>query len=450
MLVSVVMVDIGFEQETTVLSINPPSITGMPGDTFTVTIDIANVEDLYTYAFEVHFAPAFSVLIVSNVWESDFLDGPQGPPSFVARIFGLEGILKVGNTLTGVRPGVSGSGTLVTVEFKVVEAGECALTLEHTELHDSTPTSLIPHTVVSSYYTGPTGAFLDQEVLPGRKVNLLENSVASFTASGSNPSSIPLYMRARFDLFGSDGSYQWMHSGQTFLGFKDPTYLYVDGYTAHGADSWTHFGDGPWLDETDDGNYIVGEHYCSFTLIYSFEDITLGPTDVIGRVVVEHYATAADAAIDADVLTWEPTFFDWLGSLEAGGPPAKWISVTNQDPANLVNPVYGTEEGLNALEIAIHYWTPSGDDLGPFMLDGLRLRVEYSAHLPASVPSYGPVLPGETIEFPAAEWLLGEASVGSYYVEVSVWYSYYGSVFNAASKVKTFRMYFFIPPGHAK
>jgi hypothetical protein len=104
-------------------SIIDPSLT--PGTTFTIDIVVSDVEYLYSWQANVSFFP--SVLEFINVTEGDFLkDQPEGTWG-AKRIENEEGWALIGWSTKGMYVGVSGSGTLATVEFEVLAEGESAI-----------------------------------------------------------------------------------------------------------------------------------------------------------------------------------------------------------------------------------------------------------------------------------------------------------------------------------
>ncbi len=106
---------------STLLYVNPPSKYVAVGTTFTVDIDVSDVEFLYAWQANITFNP--SVLRCLSVTEGDFLksqpEGTFGPTPLIEEGSALFGWLTIGHHV-----GVSGSGNLATVRFEVLTSGE--------------------------------------------------------------------------------------------------------------------------------------------------------------------------------------------------------------------------------------------------------------------------------------------------------------------------------------
>ncbi len=103
--------------------------------TFTLVLRAADVTDLYGYAVDIIFDPA--IIAFSSATAGTFFDGTdvavttqvtEGPP----------GTLVIGQSRVGSVPGVSGGGTLVSLDFTSVAAGTTTLTTANAGAFDST------------------------------------------------------------------------------------------------------------------------------------------------------------------------------------------------------------------------------------------------------------------------------------------------------------------------
>lgn len=108
------------------LSLDPRIIHEVPGESFKVNVTVSGVDFLYAWQVNMSFNP--EVLTFVNVTEGEFLvDQPEGT-------FGVlniqEGYALFGWSTIGEYVGESGSGTLATVEFKVLKEGESLITFE--------------------------------------------------------------------------------------------------------------------------------------------------------------------------------------------------------------------------------------------------------------------------------------------------------------------------------
>jgi PKD repeat protein len=116
----------------TVVAVDPSVTTANPGENFTIDINISNVEDLYAWGLKVGWKPA-ELLSVVDVKEGSFLKS-GGETTFT---FSIEyNYVDIGCSLLGDVPGVSGSGTLVSITFKVETAGNSTLNLFDVTLLD--------------------------------------------------------------------------------------------------------------------------------------------------------------------------------------------------------------------------------------------------------------------------------------------------------------------------
>jgi hypothetical protein len=108
-----------------------PSITNKGlGESFTVDVEIIDAEDpVYSYQMNMSFNS--DVLTFVNVTEGDFLaEQPEGTYAPSQKI-GTSSIF-IGWCTIGKFNGVTGTGTLATVEFEVKAVGECPLKVNHT------------------------------------------------------------------------------------------------------------------------------------------------------------------------------------------------------------------------------------------------------------------------------------------------------------------------------
>lgn len=120
----------------TTVSISATPDPAVPGLPLALNVQVADVADLYAWQFTLSFDPA--ILQATSVVEGGFL--ASGGTTF----FGAGSINNSAGTITftfdtliGSLPGVSGSGTLATLNFDVVQAGTSALTFSNTLLLDS-------------------------------------------------------------------------------------------------------------------------------------------------------------------------------------------------------------------------------------------------------------------------------------------------------------------------
>jgi cohesin domain-containing protein/PEP-CTERM motif-containing protein len=102
--------------------ISPSSQTVSVGQTFTLDINIDQIPDLFDYQFSLTFDPA--VLAAQSVTEGALFANTGDSFFSPGTIDNTAGsILTTVDTLFGNVPGVSGPGTLATVQFTAIAAG---------------------------------------------------------------------------------------------------------------------------------------------------------------------------------------------------------------------------------------------------------------------------------------------------------------------------------------
>jgi len=148
--------------QTTTVSVEPQGTFGLlPGDTFLINITVSNVVDLYAWQFNFTYQHAilngttrFNELAQS--WEPAIDPGPfLGPKDsyfFVITTFdddynATHGRMYISASLIGSVPGVTGSGTLATINLTTVSYGGSILDLSNTKLINSN-IATIPHTSI--------------------------------------------------------------------------------------------------------------------------------------------------------------------------------------------------------------------------------------------------------------------------------------------------------------
>lgn len=413
--------------QTTTLSVNPAYITALPDDVFSIDIEVADVVDLYTFAFDLQFAPFGNVLAVRRVLEGPFLGSDAESTDFSYTVSVLEGSVKVGSTRLGEVGGIDGSGVLATIEFKVVEAGTSTMELTSTVLEDSSVDSMIPHEVVSGYFDGGHAGLVGPAALEGvlgasavAKVGDSITLASSVTQVGAG---IPLTLRVRYDLIRTDGRILslWSPQPKTYV-------LTPDGYDGSWNYGWYHYGSGPYTDAVGDGNYLVGADYCAIDGMWSFTDLAFGPGETVQSVVFEAYSWAESGAIDGDIYVFnDATEWFWSGSIEATSDWG-WYFTDAGIAAAFINEFEEYDETLfNSLQILLHYWTPDGSS-GPTMtIDAMRLIVTTAVEVTIAAE--------DTIDMPLVIYTLTAEDAGIYRgLSATVYYTYYGVIYNQGNE----------------
>jgi general secretion pathway protein D len=117
------------------LQFSPASASLKVGDTTTLGLSVANVNDLYSIPLLVHYDP--SVIQVQEVRDGGFLSGGKQEIAIVQRIDQQQGQVIVSATRQPNTPGVSGSGTLLGFVIKAIAPGTSPLQILQVNAHDS-------------------------------------------------------------------------------------------------------------------------------------------------------------------------------------------------------------------------------------------------------------------------------------------------------------------------
>jgi hypothetical protein len=432
--------------------VSPTDIpAAMPGDVISVDIMVYNVEDLYTFAFELSYAPFGTTMFVKKVIDvagtaKEFLPNPHKgdiDDEFHYVINTLDGTVGIGYTLRveDYDHGFScleDSAVLATVQFVVVDAGDCTLGLHNTALYNSDG-DWISHSAFEGYYHGAYADLADPVLIysPGRTVNLKETNELILQTTIHNFATVPLDVRARFDIFGEDASFRNIYAGQMYNTVPPPSeYLYVDEFN-----EWFYEWNNPPenLFGEPDGDYIEGTANAQWASLYSFEDITLAGREIVDLTLEGYtrYPNGATDAVDADVYDI-PGGFVWFGSLwgtaDWGWHGVRWTA----DSVLTCSPRLADETELNNLEILVYNY--HGDAPDTIELDSMRLRVDFASVAPATPPVYT-LAPGDTLTV-SAKWVLIPEDIGKYYGTVYAEFSA-GTYWNKGHVEKAFSLRIF-------
>lgn len=120
----------------TALYVDPVVTTANPSESFTISINIQDVVNLFSYETKIGFDKV--VLEAVTVEEGPFIKDQTTSPIGTFFLFIIEvDYVHVACVTQGSYPGVSGSGTLFTVTFNVVKAGTSDLHVYDSILLDS-------------------------------------------------------------------------------------------------------------------------------------------------------------------------------------------------------------------------------------------------------------------------------------------------------------------------
>jgi hypothetical protein len=102
---------------------------------FTLVLTATEVVDLYGYGVDLSFDP--TLVEFDSAEAGAFLDGEDVTVTTQV-VEGPVGTLVIGQSRVGAEPGVSGNGTLLTLNFKSVAAGSTTFTVANSGAFDST------------------------------------------------------------------------------------------------------------------------------------------------------------------------------------------------------------------------------------------------------------------------------------------------------------------------
>lgn len=182
--------------------IGPSEIIANPGDTFTINVNIEDAVDLYSYDVRIQWTR--DLLQCLSATEGPFLTA--NPTIFLPKIY--TDYIVVAATSMGAIPGVSGSGTLFTVNFMVLDAGKCTLDIYQSTLLDSTLT-VIDHVAEDGYFsTAAEANLVKKSAWPEHHhydVSKDEDAYQSLYGKVKNLGPLDLKVYVEFDLVRDDG-----------------------------------------------------------------------------------------------------------------------------------------------------------------------------------------------------------------------------------------------------
>ena len=127
------------------------------GSKFNITVNVANVPDLYSYKFKLNWTG--SMLNATNIYQGPFLQS-GGPTIFIPQINNTDNFVYVTCSLFMVAGGVWDNGTLAIIEFLVEDYGSTDLQLYDTILVNSLSVQIV-HSPVSGYFSNKIPGDID-------------------------------------------------------------------------------------------------------------------------------------------------------------------------------------------------------------------------------------------------------------------------------------------------
>jgi parallel beta-helix repeat protein len=142
----------------TTVYVDPQACYRALGSTFEVNVSVADVSDLYGYQFKLYYDTSILDGIEVRLPKDHFLDADLSK-LWIAELDiedefnATSGRVGVGVCFFGQHPGISGSGVLVTITFRVTKMGNCTLDLdEASTLLVNTSSEAMPRDVQDGFF----------------------------------------------------------------------------------------------------------------------------------------------------------------------------------------------------------------------------------------------------------------------------------------------------------
>lgn len=130
-----VIFSISFNHQETILSFGSDSIEMILNETRTIPIVINNVKDLYGYSFHIEFEPEY--ISIESIEEGEFLKKDKTETFFLSVVDNERREIIIGGSKKGKTSGISGSGNLLYIKFKLKKPNKTFLNFKETFLKDS-------------------------------------------------------------------------------------------------------------------------------------------------------------------------------------------------------------------------------------------------------------------------------------------------------------------------
>ncbi|MBU0701810.1 PEGA domain-containing protein, partial [bacterium] len=295
-----------------------PSITYADGtNTFTVSINAANVLDLHGASFDLVYDAAILCPIKQDIkWakEGGFLPSNTAgqPTMFIPTISTSTtiGTITVSTSILGTSSGVNGTGTIATIQFEYLDIGlpETGLTLNNVVLKNhlnldipfTTSNGTVTQSLIGSLSitSVPFGAniFLDgtdtTQTTPATITDILSGTHAiRLTKSG--------YLDWLSTITVTSGEIQYVSGTLTMLGdFNGDFYIDFDDMSAFATAWHFHRGNSEWMEQADfnrDG-YIDYNDMFAFTAIWNTSGNAMAPV-----LSAPHITSAVGGYIGVDL-----------------------------------------------------------------------------------------------------------------------------------------------------
>jgi predicted secreted protein with PEFG-CTERM motif len=196
--------------ETTMVYVDPPYNSAPVNQTFTINVSVAEVTNLYSWGIKLYIKKIVLETNLSMIEEGPFLKRNGDLTQLNAGYDGL--YWNIGCSITTPSQGVNGSGTLVSITFKVLTEGESNIALIETNLRNP-DIILIPHTVNEVQVDGQKtkgGYFNSEKVEVINEVQVNGQNFTVITTTNSSVSPVPFNIdigqkKISFNVIGPDG-----------------------------------------------------------------------------------------------------------------------------------------------------------------------------------------------------------------------------------------------------
>jgi hypothetical protein len=154
-------IQIGFSQSLTTVKVEPSTASPIIGKTFTVTISLTNVQNLYGLEVTLNWNPAIleATNIDTRTGVETFPDGvlhesSNSPPIFTAEnnLTQSKGEYRLAATSMGPASPFTGSGNIIKITFNPINLGNSALSLQ-SQLYDYPPIDRDPRISLTINHT---------------------------------------------------------------------------------------------------------------------------------------------------------------------------------------------------------------------------------------------------------------------------------------------------------
>lgn len=188
------------------------------GDTFTLTVDIGQVENLYGFQFDLGYSN--SILRFVKVEEGSFL-ASGGVPTHCVDVESTPGMIKnIACVRQGDVGGASGSGDLIRITFEAISAGNSPISFYNVQLSDPAASAI--------RFKSSDSTVTVEAAIPGGTVLL----VAEKTVKVGDVFTVPIDVSDVNDLFGFQFDLSYDSSVLEFVSIEEGSFLNRGGTVA--------------------------------------------------------------------------------------------------------------------------------------------------------------------------------------------------------------------------